>query len=222
MQEFFSHENEQIRLQIYEPTPTTTKHPAIILLHGSGGNVARWAERFAPHLNRVGIALYAPHYFDRTHTGRASQTDISDGIHVPLWLGTLRATLAHITVRPNVDPKRIALVGVSLGAFLSLAFAAENSTAQTPIPIRCLVDLSGGLIEPFASQATASFPPTLILHGDTDKVVSVNYARDLDKQLTTLNVPHELHILPHEDHWFSPVGALQLLAHLQSFLTKHL
>ena len=225
MQEHFLHQDHQIRLQVYEPTDTRTKHPAIILMHGSGGNVARWSDRFAPALTRAGIALYGPHYFDRTATGRASLTDITDGVHVPLWLGTLAATITHVRTRPNIDPNRIALVGVSLGAFLSLAYAAQMSASPNPTDqqtIRCLVDLSGGLIEPFYSLATSHFPPTLILHGEADKVVSVTHAHQLATRLTELHVPHQTHILPHEDHWFSPPAALQLLGHLQHFLTKHL
>jgi hypothetical protein len=71
-----------IRLQSYEPTPSGA-HPALILFHGAGGNVDHWLRYLAPAITRLGIALYAVHYFDRTKTQRADPALIEDGIHVP-------------------------------------------------------------------------------------------------------------------------------------------
>ena len=42
---------------------------------------------------------------------------------------------------PGVDPARIALVGFSLGAFLALGAAANNSQ------VRCVIEFCGGLPE---------------------------------------------------------------------------
>ncbi len=205
-----------IRLDAHLPA-TTGPHPALLLLHGSGGNIGFWLDRIAPYLSRLGVALFAPHYFDRTGTTRADPATLQDGIHVPLWLETVQDALAHIAAQPNIDPNRIALVGISLGAFLSLALATRPS-----LPIRAVVDLSGGLVPPYEALATPSFPSTLILHGEADTIVPVALAHALDALLTRLGVQHQTVLLPGEGHWFSPAAQFRILTAVAAFLGKHL
>jgi carboxymethylenebutenolidase len=204
-----------IRLQSYEPTHPGT-HPALILFHGAGGNVDHWLQYLAPAITRLGVALYAVHYFDRTKTQRADPALIEDGIHVPLWLATATDALAHISALPHVNPRRIALVGISLGAFLSLALATQAK------PIRAVIDISGGLAEPWSTRATSAFPHTLILHGEADTTVPVSHARNLDDLLTRLEVRHQTILFPNEGHWFSPAAHFRILATISSFLNTHL
>jgi dipeptidyl aminopeptidase/acylaminoacyl peptidase len=196
-----------------------------MLLHGAGGQVSFWLDRLAPHLLSAGVALYAPHYFDRTGTEYADLGTIADGVHVPQWLDTIAAALQWIKARPSVDPQRIALVGISLGAFLSLSLAAINSASNDPAvrgAIRCVVELSGGLAEPYCRAATSEFPPTLILHGASDTVVTVSHAHDLDRLLSGLHVAHETKILPGQGHWFTSVAQMELLLSVSDFLGRHL
>ncbi len=212
--ETFLSGGKPIRLHVTRPS-TPGPHPAIVLLHGSGGGVSFWLDRIAPMLSRLGVLVFAVHYFDRTGTDRATPAMLSDGVHVPLWLGTVRDVLAHIRSQPGVDPRRIALVGVSLGAFLSLALGVESG-------IRAIVDISGGLVPPYDVQVTPSFPPTLIVHGDADTVVPVSLAHALKARLTALHVQHEQLILPGEGHWFSAPSQLRILGAVASFLGREL
>jgi carboxymethylenebutenolidase len=204
-----------IRIHQIEP-PGAGPYPAILLLHGAGGNISFWFEKFAPALSSLGIACYAVHYFDRTSTTFADTATILDDYHFPLWLATISDALAYIGRRPKVDSTRIALLGVSLGAFLSLA------TGATDNKVRAIVEISGGLAQPFAAQATSAFPRTLIFHGEADAVVPVSHATDLDALLTRLSVPHQKHLLPNEGHWFSFSAQLRILATVSEFLRLYL
>jgi carboxymethylenebutenolidase len=206
-----------VRLDHYEPK-SPGPSPAILLLHGAGGNTNFWLEGLIPLIAPAGIAVYAVHYFDRTATVRADLHTLTDGIHVPLWISTIRETLAHIAALPSVDSSRIALVGVSLGAFLSVAVAVQPGTP----PIRAIVDVSGGLVPPYDAGITSAFPPTLILHGDADTVVSIALNRTLEAALTQHRVPHEFHVFPGEGHWFSEPTQARILAHTADFMARKL
>ena len=201
-----------------------TRRPAILLLHGSGGHVDFWTSRLAPFLREGRIGLYAPHYFERTGTTRADLGTISDGIHVPKWLATLEDALRFVAGRPAVDPDRIIIAGISLGAFLALAFAAQlcANDITGPRRIHALLDISGGLVPPYDALATSRMPPTLILHGASDPIVPVSFAQDLDRTLTRLGVDHTTSILPGEGHWFSPASLPRILLTVSSFLERHL
>lgn len=216
--------DKDIRISLHEP-PGISSHPAIILMHGAGGNVTYWVEHLAPQLNEAGVALYAPHYFDRTGTVRADYQTIIDGIHVPQWIDVLDGALRFAAARPSVDPERVAVIGVSLGAFLSLGFAAELSASASPaerLRIRALVEISGGLVSPYIEKATKNFPPTLILHGAADEVVPARHAHELDALLTKLGVAHETRVLAGEGHWFSNSAQIPLLLAVAGFLSGHL
>src|SRR5579875_2848656 len=102
MQETLQIAGTRVRLDAFEHSGAQPT-PAIVLLHGSGGNVSFWTDRLAPHVKGAGVSLFAPHYFDRTETQRADFGTIMDGVHVPLWIDTLRATLEILAARPSVD-----------------------------------------------------------------------------------------------------------------------
>jgi carboxymethylenebutenolidase len=226
MVETFHAGGKGIRMDVHAVASSAgNPKPAIVLLHGAGGNIGFWIERFAPVLSSAGITLFAPHYFERTNTLRADVETIMDGVHVPKWLDTIAIAREVIAERSNVDSQRIAFVGISLGAFLSMSLAAIDSSLDIPgdrRAIRCLVEISGGLAEPYASLATPNLPPTLILHGDADTVVPVSHAHNLDSLLTRLGVEHETRILHGEGHWFGPAGQMQLLMHAAAFLNRYL
>jgi carboxymethylenebutenolidase len=211
----FSSHGATIRIHQTEPA-TAAPHPALVLLHGAGGNTDLWLERIAPFAERLGVGLYAPHYFDRTNTQRADPETIQDGVHVPQWLETIADALDYVRGRPKIDPGRIALLGISLGAFLSLAHAA------TARDVRAVVEISGGLAGPYGEQASGAFPPTLIVHGEADPVVPVSNAHRLARQLESLRVPHQELILPGEGHWFSQGAQMRILGAVAQFLGRYL
>jgi len=205
-----------IQIDQHEPK-SSGPHPAILLLHGSGGNIGFWADKMAPYVTGRNISLYAAHYFESTGTVRADYDTIIDGVHFPKWLATIADAIAWMRTQPNVDPNRIALIGISLGAFLALALATDPATN-----VRAIVEISGGLAEPYASRATAGFPPTLIFHGAADTYVTASDAYALIARLKELKVRHEAHIFPNQGHFFSMPTQVQILLTTAKFLSQHL
>jgi carboxymethylenebutenolidase len=204
-----------IRLRSHKPNHHGP-HPALILFHGSGGNVDPWLQHIASAVSSMGVAIFAVHYFDRTQTTQADPILIQDGIHFPLWLATAKDALSQIAEMPDIDARRIALFGISLGAFLSLALATEAK------PIRVVIEVSDGLVEPWSTRATSAFPPTLIFHGEVDTTVPVSFARGLDDLLSRLDIRHQTVLLANETHRFSSPAIMQILSTTLTFLKANL
>ena len=204
----------------HHQSATSGRQPALILLHGAGGNVGYWFDRFSPALTRFGVSAFAPHYFEKTGTARATPELILDGRHFPLWLSAAQDAIHHVAALPHIDPRRIAVFGISLGGYLAMALAAESS-AQA-VKLRAVLELSGGLPPGFEDRLSPATPPVLILHGSADTVVPVSEARKLQSQLARNAVPHQIEIFPNETHWFSLPAQRKLMMICAAFLEQHL
>jgi carboxymethylenebutenolidase len=125
-----------IRLDAYLPETLDGPAPTVIALHGAGGNISGM-ERYATVLAAEGFAMYLLHYFDRTGTEPADLQSMKRNF--PLWMKTLWDAISFIETQPQVDRERIALLGFSLGAYLSLANSAIDPR------VKAVVEFFGGM-----------------------------------------------------------------------------
>jgi carboxymethylenebutenolidase len=181
-----------IRLDAYLPETLDGAVPAIIALHGAGGNVSGM-ERYASVLAAEGFAVYLLHYFDRTGTEPADLQSMKSNF--PLWMKTLWDAVSFIETQPQVDPERIALLGFSLGAYLSLANSAVDHR------IKAVVEFFGGMPKEM-KLFMRRLCPVLILHGETDPTVPVEEAYQLQKLLEKKGIAYEIKIYPGAGHGF--------------------
>jgi len=107
------------------------------------------------------------------------------------------------------------LLGFSLGAFLALAVASVDPR------VKAVVEFFGGLPEPFAKKLRR-LPPTLILHGDRDQVVSVEEAEKLEKLLKEKKLPYEIKIYAGQPHGFTGDDLKDSLRRTTAFFGTHL
>jgi dienelactone hydrolase len=173
-------------------------------------------ERFAPTLREAGVAIYAPHYFDKTGTSRATMAMVLDGRHFIAWMTAVQDAVSYVASRGCVDATRIGVLGISLGGYLAVALGIEDKR------IRTVVELSGGVPLGWEDRMKSGMPPTLVLHGDRDDVVPVAEAHKLQALLEQNQVTHEVKIFPHQTHWFSGKAQVELLMHCSGFLDRHL
>jgi carboxymethylenebutenolidase len=181
-----------IRLSVYVQEAFAAPLPAVIALHGAGGNVSGM-ELYASKLAEQGFAVYLLHYFDRTDTTYADKPTIFRNF--PLWMKTLWDAISFVENQPPVDAKRIALLGFSLGAYLSLSTSAIDSR------IRAVVEYFGGMPKEM-NLFMRRLCPVLILHGEADPTVPVAEAYHLQKLLEKKGVPYEIKIYPGAGHGF--------------------
>ncbi len=185
--------------------------PAVIAAHGllsgkASEKYLRLAAALAPH----GIALCRFDFRGCGESGGAlAASTLSDRLR------DLLAVIAWMRGRPECDG-RLALMGSSLGGFLSLwAAAADPAIAATatwaaPAALHELLAraeslAASGLGEPFLAELRAGrmlevpggVARVLIVHGDADEVVPVAHARRLWKASAD---PKRIEILPGGDH----------------------
>jgi carboxymethylenebutenolidase len=189
----FESGGKSIRLDSYLPNASGAPLPAVVALHGAGGNVSGM-ERYASVLASHGFAVYALHYFDRTGTASADLQTMKRNF--PSWMKTLWDAISFVAKQPQVDRERIGLLGFSLGAYLALS----NSTIDKRVKV--VVEFFGGLPKEM-KLFMMRLCPVLILHGDADATVPVEEAYQLQKLLEKKNVPYEIKIYPGEGHEFA-------------------
>jgi dienelactone hydrolase len=184
---------KSIRLNAYLPEARhDRKIPAIIALHGAGGNVSG-KEYYADMLAGEGFAVYLLHYFDRSGLPSVDKPAIVRKF--PLWMKTLWDATSFVEMQPQVDRQRIGLLGFSLGAYLSLANSAIDSRIKT------VVEFFGGMPKEM-NLFMRRLCPVLILHGEADATVPVEEAYKLQKLLEKKRTPYEMKIYAGAGHGF--------------------
>jgi dienelactone hydrolase len=188
----FDSGGKAIRLDAYLPEASTGPLPAVVALHGAGGNVAGM-ERYASVLASHGFAVYVLHYFDRTGTQSADLQTMKRNF--PSWMKTLWDAIGFVETQPYADHQRIGLLGFSLGAYLALS----NSTIDKRVKV--VVEFFGCLPKEM-KLFMMRLCPVLILHGEADATVPVEEAYQLQKLLEKKGIPYEIKIYPGEGHGF--------------------
>jgi len=215
----FESGGRQITVERYEPG-TPGQHPALLILHGreglqGGGFIYRM---LAAELAQHGYAAYVVGYYDRTGTRFSLSPETEAETHrrnFEAWMGAIQDALGWVGRQPGVDPARLGLVGVSLGAYLALSVAALDTR------VRAVVELFGGLPDELADRLE-SMPPILILHGEADRTVPVSEARKLEQLLKERGFPHEAKIYPGQGHGFNGTVLFDVRERALAFLGKYL
>ena len=195
----------------YAP-PRPGKHPAVLLVHGSGGPISG-VDPYGEKAAGFGVHVFVPHYFERTGHTWVSPANIEK--YFVDWLETLGEAISFAEMQPGVDPDRIGLLGFSLGGYLSLSRATYDPR------IACVAELFGGLPEHFVKDA-GKLPPTLILHGDADSTVPVDEAYKLKALLEENRVPHAMKIYSGQGHHFTGLVQMDALRRIAMFFQEHL
>ena len=208
----FESGNKPIRLDAYLPR-SAEKLPTVLALYGSGGGVEGMNEP-ATMLAAQGFAVFVLHYFDRTGT-----TQIADKQTIfrnfPAWGKTVWDAISHIEQHPQVDAKRMGLLGFSLGAYLALSVASVDPRVQA------VVEFFGGLPKEMR-LFMRRLCPVLILHGEADPTVPVQEAYDLQNLLEKKGIRYEIKIYPGAGHGFKNGEWRDAGMRTSQFLKKHL
>ena len=104
----FDSGGKPIRLDAYIPAANGNPLPAVVALHGAGGDV-QGMDQSAMLLAEQGFAVYVLHYFDRTDTESADKATILR--HFPIWMKTLwDAVSAYLSLANSSIDNRVQAV----------------------------------------------------------------------------------------------------------------
>ncbi len=186
----------------------------VVFLHGygaDGADLLGLSDVLAPHLpGAVFLAPDAPEpcrgggfgfqWFPIPRMDGSSQAEADAGIDASS--ADLNAFLDARLVKEGLTSDRLALVGFSQGAMMSLHVAPLR-----PAPIAGVVAISGRLLRPEALTAGAVVkPPILLVHGDQDPVVPFESMEIAGDALIKAGFPTFAHVMKGTAHGIAPDG----------------
>jgi dienelactone hydrolase len=202
---FMSH-GKAVSCVVYDPHDATA---TMIVLRGSGPSdlsVGRSQSRFfAEHGFRVLLADYLS----------ATATAEPTAQNYRRWAQVVEDIVADLRSRPVPRNRKIALVGLGLGASVALVAGFHKPAVDA------IAEWSGLLPNEFFSQVQ-SLPPLLILHGEQDKQVPVVNARQLVRLCELKDFTCEAGIYPDEGHVFSAPAMEATNQRTLAFFRTHL
>lgn len=214
----FTSGGEAIQVECFVPE-VKGQYPALLLLHGIDGLVKRHRDyqKAAQQISSKGFVVLLVHYFDRTRTKIADKATMEK--HFLDWVKVVHDGILFARQMTTVDSSRIGLIGYSMGGYLSMSAAVL--AFQDKVKPKAIVELFGGLPKLLAWNI-GKIPPTLILHGEKDRIVSVREAHTLAELLTKAKVPYEMKIYKNQGHGFSGNEADDAIDRSVTFLNKYL
>jgi acetyl esterase/lipase len=128
---------QQLVLDVYQPSGTTSPHPALILIHG-GGWTSGDKERYEPISRALASEGFVVFNIDYT-------LDVSGSPGYPRQVDDARSALAWVrqhAAEYHGDAGRLAVAGGSAGGYLAAMLGVKEDTAGAA-PVRAVVSLSG-------------------------------------------------------------------------------
>ena len=193
----------KIKGYLYCP-PGPEPSPAIIYSHGSveRSEMAQ-PRRYEWLAYRLARLDYATFVAERRGYGGSEGTGVvgGEGLNtlrygLPGEINDVVAAIEFLKARPEIDGKRIVLLGKSLGGFVSLQTAADRPD------LRAVISLAGGfgfgdramgpvmlfVQTELRNAARRIQVPTLLMHAQNDRIVPVEFSRMVYDELQQRNV----------------------------------
>jgi dienelactone hydrolase len=214
--ETFPSHGKRVAVERFAPK-AAGRYPLVVLLHGHGGigpaGTGSPLREEARRLARKGYVALIPHYFDRT--GTKFNNAVRNGRYYGVWMETVADAVTYAGRLPQVDRRHVGLIGHSLGASVVI------SNGMADRRVSAVVEYAGSLVgEPPPELPT--MPPTLILHGDADRIVPVREAHKLADVFTQWQIRFEIKIYPGAGHGLRGDDEKDAWKRTVDFLEAHL
>ena len=140
---------ERVPMLVVRPAQAAGRRAAVIVLHGTGGHkesVRPWLDELAAQ-GIVGMAIDARYHGERA--GGAKGSDAYQAAILAAWrarpgqgehpfyydtVWDLWRTIDYLQSRPDVDPRRIGMLGISMGGIETWLAAAADERIAVAVP----------------------------------------------------------------------------------------
>jgi dipeptidyl aminopeptidase/acylaminoacyl peptidase len=236
-------DGQEIHNQLFLPTDIRPgeRRPAIVFVHG--GPVRQmllgyhymqfyhWAYGINEWLASQGYVVMSVNYRSGIGYGRSFRTAPNTGGSGNAEYQDVLAGGKYLQTRPDVDPNRIGIWGLSYGGVLTSQALARNSDIFKAGVDLAGVHLWGSSLDPDAVSFKSSTigaidgwkSPVLLVHGDDDRNVAFQQTTGLVQLLRQRDVYYELIVFPDDTHesmlhsrWMYTLGRME------TFLRKFL
>jgi len=219
-----------LRLDIYHPAAGSEKKMAVIHLHGGGFTGG----------SKTGVASSSRAFAGLGYVSVASQYRLTGQGRWPAQIEDTKAAIRWVRAnaeRLNIDANRVAIAGYSAGALMALFAAATNDRKEfegnggnagvSSKVVACVafypaVSANAGLLPEGSDRAaidaaaptnhiSASFAPTIFLHGVADTTIRPETSVAFFDKLRAAGVKTDLHLFqgaPHAYEINNPDAAL--------------
>jgi dipeptidyl aminopeptidase/acylaminoacyl peptidase len=229
--------------QLFLPTDIKPgeKRPAMIFVHGGPvrqmllGYHYRHFYHMAYAINQwlvsQGYVVLSVNFRSGVGYGRSFRSAPRTGGRGNSEYADVLAAGLYLHGRPDVDPKRVAIWGLSYGGVLTAQALARNSDLFAAGIDLAGVHLWGSSLDPNATSFQSSVigaidgwtSPVLLIHGDDDRNVAFQQTTGLVQLLRPRNVEYELIVFPDDVHdslihqrW------VYTFERMEQFLKKHI
>ena len=196
---------------IIKPKENEAIKKAIVLLHGYGGDgsdISMLSHNWKRHLKNTIIICPNGHERCKINPSGFQWFDLSIDDEDYILNQSLNAEikinnfLSEIKNEYKLKNSDICLSGFSQGCMMAI-----NVALTTQIPFNCLVGFSGKIINQSDLKSRKKVSTnTILIHGDSDQVVSPNFLLEAKDFLIRNDVSIETHLIKNCDH-FIPTEA---------------
>jgi dipeptidyl aminopeptidase/acylaminoacyl peptidase len=194
------------------------RRPAVVFVHGGPGRqmLLGYHYRFFYHLaygvnqwlTNQGYIVISVNYRSGIGYGRSFRMAANTGGRGNAEYQDVVAAAKYLQARPDVDPQRIGIWGLSYGGLLTAQALAHNSDIFKVGVDLAGVHLQGTSLDPesvsYQSSAISQIDkwksPVLLRHGDDDRNVPFSQTVGLVQLLRAHNVYYELIVYPDDVH----------------------
>jgi dienelactone hydrolase len=149
---FATEAGKRVPTLVVKRTTTTGRAPAVIVMHGTGGTkegMREWLDVFAAR-GYVAVGIDARYHGEWIPGGARGSQEYNQAAvaawrskpgeprEYPFWYDSVWdvwRTVDYLATRPDVDPNRIAMLGVSMGGIQAFFAAAADDRFAAVVPI---------------------------------------------------------------------------------------
>ncbi len=143
--------DQRVSAIVAVPKGFSPPYPAVLLVHGSGGNkdtsYISWASEMLLKQGFLTLSLDTQYHGDRARPGRSGEIHMPDSFTMrDGWVQSvvdLRRAVDYLGTRPDVDKAKIGYMGFSQGGMLGSVFGGVESR----VGAFCLLVPGGGFVE---------------------------------------------------------------------------